>query len=161
MFEQLVVETGLSKSTIQRLFEGYLKEPPNLIVYPSKREILLIDGRYFRRELYLILYQDNTIQFSQLFWFSDRKRSEELKENKENLLLLRVQFESITCDGHRALLMAIRKVRHQVTPQPCIIHVQRMCRIWLSSRPKSIPGKELRKIVSTIYLITSKQELSY
>jgi hypothetical protein len=32
--EQLVFLTGHSKSTIQRLFKGYLKEPPKLSVTP-------------------------------------------------------------------------------------------------------------------------------
>ncbi|WP_221634890.1 transposase [Microcystis aeruginosa] len=159
--EQLVTETSLSKSTIQRLFKGYLKEPPRLSVYPSERVNLLIDGTYFSRDLCLILYRDNTIKFTQLYRFSDGERYEELKEDLENLLLLGVQIESITCDGHRALLRAIRKVCPQVTLQRCVIHVQRMCRIWLSSNPKSIPGQELRRIVSTLHLVQSKQELSY
>lgn len=33
--------------------------------------------------------------------------------------------------------------------------------MWLSSNPKSIPGQEIRRIVSTLHLIQSKQELSY
>lgn len=160
-FEQLVTETVLSKSTIQRLFKSYLKQPPMLSVYPSERVNLLIDGTYFTNDLCLILYRDNTIKFTQLYRFSDGERYEELKEDLENLLLLGVQIESITCDGHRALLRAIRKVCPHVTLQRCVIHVQRMCRIWLSSNPKSIPGQELRKIVSTLHLIQSKQELSY
>ena len=159
--EQLVTETSLSKSTIQRLFKGYLKEPPRLSVYPSERVNLLIDGTYFSKDLCLILYRDNTIKFTQLYRFSDGERYEELKEDLENLLLLGVQIESITCDGHRALLRAIRKVCPQVTLQRCVIHVQRMCRIWLSSNPKSIPGQELRRIISTLHLVQSKQELSY
>ncbi len=160
-FEQLVAETGVSKSTIQRLFKSYLKVPPVLSVYPSERVNLLIDGTYFTRDLCLVLYRDNTIKFTQLYRFSDGERYEELKEDLENLLLLGVQIESITCDGHRALLRAIRKVCPHVTLQRCVIHVQRMCRIWLSSNPKSISGQELRRIVSTLHLIQSKQELGY
>ena len=159
--DQLASETGRSKSTIQRLFRTYLKEPPALSVYPSERVNLLIDGTYFTRDLCLILYRDSTIKFTQLYRFSDGERYEELKEDLENLLILGVQIESITCDGHRALLRAIRKVCPQVTLPRCVIHVQRMCRIWLSSNPKSIPGQELRRIVSTMHLIQSKQKLSY
>lgn len=160
-FEQVVAETGLSKSTVQRLFKSYLKVPPILSVYPSERVNPLIDGTYFTRDLCLVLYRDNTIKFTQLYRFSDGERYEELKEDLENLLLLKVQIESITCDGHRALLRAIRKVCPHATLQRCVIHVQRMCRIWLSSNPKSISGQELRRIVCTLHLIQSKQELGY
>lgn len=159
--DQLVIETGQSKSTVQRLFKGYLNDPPMLSVYPSERVNLLIDGTYFTRDLCLVLYRDNTIKFTQLYRFSDGERYQELKEDLENLLILGVQIESITCDGHRALLRAIRKVCPEVTLQRCVIHVQRMCRIWLSSKPKSISGQELRKIVSRLHLIQTKQELSF
>ena len=73
-FDQLVTETGLSKSTVQRLFKRYLKEPPMLSVYPSERVNLLIDGTYFTKDLCLILYRDNTIKFTQLYRFSDGER---------------------------------------------------------------------------------------
>jgi hypothetical protein len=159
--DQLVVQTGSSKRTIQRLFKKYLKEPPKLSVYPSERVNLIIDGTYFNNNLCLILYRDNTIKFTQLYRFSDGERYDELKEDLQNLLILGVQIESITCDGHRALLRAIKTVCPEVTLQRCVIHVQRMCRIWLSGKPKSIAGQELRKIISTIHWIKTKQQLSY
>lgn len=159
--DQLVGRTGQSKSSIQRLFRCYLKEPPKLSVYPSERVNLIIDGTYFSNDLCLILYRDNTIKFTQLYRFSDGERYEELKEDLENLLVLGVQIESITCDGHRSLLRAVKKVCPDVTLQRCVIHVQRMCRIWLSSKPKSIPGQELRRIISTLHLIETHHQLSY
>ncbi|MEP0711903.1 MAG: transposase [Algoriphagus sp.] len=159
--EQLVVLTGYSKSTIQRLFKGYLKKPPMLSVYPSERVNLIIDGTYFTNDLCLILYRDNTVKFTQLSRSSSGERYEELKEDLGNLLALGVQVESITCDGHRALLRAVKKVCPDVTLQRCVIHVQRMCRIWLSSKPKSIPGQELRRIISTLHLIRTQQQLSF
>jgi hypothetical protein len=159
--EQLAKQSGQSKRTLQRLFKGYLKNPPRLSVYPSERVNLIIDGTYFTKDLCLILYRDNTVKFTQLYRFSSGERYEELKEDLENLLALGVQIESITCDGHRALLRAIRKVCPGVTLQRCVIHVQRMCRIWLSSKPKSIPGRELRRIVSTLHLISTRGQLSF
>jgi hypothetical protein len=132
-----------------------------LSVYPSERVNLIIDGTYFSNDLCLILYRDNTIKFTQLYRFSDGEHYEELKEDLENLLVLGVQIESITCDGHKPLLRAVKKVCPQVTLQRCVIHVQRMCRIWLSSKPKSLAGKELRSIISTLHLIESHHQLSF
>jgi len=68
-------------------------------------------------------------------------------------LLLGVQIESITCDGHKSLLKAIRLKCPQVVLQRCLIHIQRMCRIWLSNRPKSEAGKQLLRIVSSVHSI--------
>jgi transposase-like protein len=84
-----------------------------------------------------------------------------MREDLENLIKLRVDIESITCDGHKSLLKAIKKVCKTVTVQRCIIHVQRMCRIWLSANPKSEAGIELRRIVSRLHLVTTQEEKGY
>jgi hypothetical protein len=76
----------------------------------------------------------------------------------ENLLALGVQIESVTCDGHPSLLKAIRKVCPDVIVQRCVIHIQRMCKIWLTMHPQSMPGIELRKIISVLHLIKTPEQ---
>lgn len=125
-------------------------------VYPSERVNLLIDGTYFNNDLCLIVYRDNTIKFTQLYRLSNGEWYEEIKEDLENLLALNVKIESITCDGHRAILKAINKVCKDVKLQRCIIHIQRMCRIWLSANPKSEAGIQLRRIISKVHLIENE-----
>lgn len=147
--------------TLKRYFHQYLNKPPKLKVYPSQRVNLLIDGTYFRDDLCLILYRDNTIKFTQLYRLSTGEWYEELKEDLQNLKALGVQIESITCDGHKALLKAIKKVCKQVPVQRCVVHVQRMCRIWLTQHPQTEAGTELRKIVSRIHLINSTLARDY
>ena len=93
-----------SVRTLKRYFHVYLKKPPRLSVYPSERVNLIIDGTYFSNNLCLILYRDNTIKFTQLYRLTDGEWFEELAEDLSNLLQLGVQIESITCDGHKALL---------------------------------------------------------
>lgn len=159
--KQLSKESDYSISTLKRLFYSYLKEPPVLSIYPSERVNLLIDGTYFNNDLCLILYRDSTVKFTQLYRFSDGEWFEELAEDLNNLLQLGVQIESITCDGHKALLKAIKYSCPEVTVQRCLIHIQRMCRIWLSSNPKSPAGKDLRKIISIVHLIQSPIDRDY
>ena len=159
--EQLRRESGYSLRTIKRYFQDYLKDPPRLSVYPSEKVNLLIDGTYFRNDLCLVLYRDNTIKFTQLYRLTTGEWYDELKEDLENLLELGVNIESITCDGHRSLLKAIKKVCKHVKVQRCIVHIQRMCRIWLSSNPKSQAGMELRKIISKLHLVTNYSERDY
>lgn len=148
--------SGYSTRTLKRFFHDYLSSPPRLSVYPSEKVNLLIDGTYFGKDLCLIVYRDNTIKFTQLYRLSNGKKYLEMKEDLENLLALGVQIESITCDGHPSLLKAINKVCKDIQLQRCLIHIQRMCRIWLSSRPKSEAGIELRKIISTVHLIQTE-----
>lgn len=144
--------------TLKRYFGGYLSSPPRLSVYPSERVNLLIDGTYFTKDLCLIVYRDNTIKFTQLYRLSDGEWYDEIKEDLENLLALNVQIESITCDGHRAILKAVSKVCKDVRLQRCLIHIQRMCRIWLSANPKSNAGIDLKRIVSQLHLIQNETQ---
>jgi len=118
----------------------------------------LIDGTYFTQDLCLIVYRDNTIKFTQLYRLTDGEWYDEIKEDLENLLALNVQIESITCDGHRSILKAISKVCEDVKLQRCIIHIQRMCSIWLSSNPQSNAGIDLRRIISKLHLVKSETQ---
>ncbi len=127
-------------------------------VRPSEKVNLLIDGTYFSNNLCLILYRDQHIKYTQLYRLSDGEWYEELKEDLQNLLSLGVQLESITCDGHKALLKAIGKVCKEVIVQRCVVHIQRMCRIWLTSRPKSLAAIELRIIVNGLHIIKDRRQ---
>jgi transposase-like protein len=78
-----------------------------------------------------------------------------MKEDLENLLPLGVNIGSITCGRHKSLLKAINKACKNVIVQRCIIHIQRMCRIWQSSKPKNEAGLELRRIISRLHTINA------
>lgn len=155
---QISKSSGYSERTLKRMFSYYLSQSPVYAVKPSEKVNLLIDGTYFSKDLCLVLYRDNTIKFTQLYRLTDGEWYDEMKEDLENLLKLGVQIESITCDGHKSLLKAIRKVCKHVTVQRCIIHVQRMCRIWLTMNPKSIAGMELRTIINQLHKIENKEQ---
>lgn len=96
-----------------------------------------------------------------MYRLTDGERYEEIKEDLENLLKLGVQIESITCDGHKSLLKAVKKVCKSVVVQRCIIHIQRMCRIWLTMQPKSEAGIELKYIVGKLHRINTREDWGY
>lgn len=159
--KQISISSGYSERTLKRLFKQYLSQSPVFSVRPSEKVNLIIDGTYFSNNLCLVIYRDNSIKYTQLYRLSDGEHYEEMREDIENLLKLGVQIESITCDGHKALLKAIRKVCRHVIIQRCVIHVQRMCRIWLTAKPKSEAGYELKKIVGKIHTISNRDQWGY
>ncbi len=57
-----------------------------------------------------------------------------------------MQIESITTDGHKSALKAIKKSLPDVTVQRCLVHIQRMCLLWLTRFPKHLAGVELRAL---------------
>lgn len=159
--KQLSDESGYSDRTLKRYFHSYLENKPTWNIYPSEKVNLLIDGTYFKNDLCLVLYRDNNIKFTQLYRLTTGEWYEELKEDIENLFALGISIESITCDGHRALLKAIKKSKKEIIVQRCLIHIQRMCRIWLTMRPQSLAGSELRLIVSQLHRIKTPLERDY
>lgn len=154
--------SGYSKSKIQRLFKHYLDAPP-VFTIPQKESVhIIIDGTYFTRDICLVVYRNSEIKCTQLYRLSDNERYEEIKEDLENLRALNIHVKSITCDGHRSILKAIRKVfKGGIRVQRCLVHIQRMSRIWLTKAPKSIVGQELLRLTQQIHRISTHEQKLY
>ena len=159
--DDLVQESSYSKRTLKRYFNTYLSKPPVLSVYPCEKLNLMIDGTYFSNDICLVIYRDATIKFTQLYRFSDGEHYTEIKEDLLNLLKLDVQIESVTSDGHKSILKAVKEVLPDVALQRCLVHIQRDCRIWLTQNPKSIAGRPLKQITSRLHLIETCYEKSF
>ncbi len=67
-----------------------------------------MDATYFEK-FCMICYQDNEDEYTQLIKFTDGEHYSEIKENLDNLIKLGVQIESITTDGHKSILKAIKR----------------------------------------------------
>lgn len=119
-----------------------------------------MDATYFKY-LCLLCYQDNDDGYTQLIRFSDGEHYEEIKEDLNNLIKLGVQIESITTDGHKSILKAIKKSLPDVIVQRCLVHIQRMCLLWLTRFPKHLSGIELRQLVLMLLQIKTQNDRIY
>jgi hypothetical protein len=150
----------LSISSLQRLFYEILEASPEVKIIKRNKVNLRVDATYFKK-FCLLCYQDNLDGYVQLIRFSDGEHYQEIKEDLENLIRLGVQIESITVDGHKSTLKAIKKSIPEVTVQRCLVHIQRMCLIWLTQYPKHIAGLELRKLILMILKIKTENDRLY
>ena len=150
----------MSISSLQRLFYEILEESPEVKIIKRNKVNLRVDATYFKK-FCLLCYQDNLDGYIQLIRFSDGEHYQEIKEDLENLIRLGVQIESITVDGHKSTLKAIKKSIPGVTVQRCLVHIQRMCLIWLTQYPKHIAGLELRKLILMILKIKTENDRLY
>jgi hypothetical protein len=156
--DQLVERSGYCKSKLQQLFKHYLESPPVFTIPQKERVHIILDGTYFSRDICLVVYRNSDIKCTQFYRLSDGERYEEIREDLQNLKALKIQIDSITCDGHRAILKAIKKVfKGQVPVQRCLVHIQRMSRIWLTQEPQTEAGKQLLRISQQ----TNKIETEY
>lgn len=106
----LARDSGHGLTSLKRLFWGWLARAPTFQIQSKERSHLMIDGAYFSNGLCLVLYYDSDSRYTQLYRFSHKEDFREMREDLENLRRMRVGVESITCDGQRSLLRAVRKV---------------------------------------------------
>jgi phosphoglycolate phosphatase-like HAD superfamily hydrolase len=121
----------MSQSSIQRLFNQYLSSAPTVAIRSKDKVHLLIDGSYFANGVCLILYYDNDIRYVQLYRETNQEKYKEIKEDLENLKKQGVDVYSVTCDGHKAILKAVKKVFPQAVIQRCLVHIKRQIRNYL------------------------------
>lgn len=150
-------EKKCSVSTIQRLFKEYLNKPVIPQIKTNKNCHLMVDGTYFK-DFCQLNYFDNDLKYLQYF---DIVSGENYIDYKLGLLALKkagLNVVSITCDGHKSLLNAIKDVFPGVTIQRCVVHIIRMSIIYLRQRPKYLAAIELKEIVLKLSSINSHQE---
>jgi hypothetical protein len=159
-YRTLCRDSHLSKDTLQRTFYRFLGESPSVRILKRSNVHLQIDATYFR-SFCLLCYQDYDEGYTQLIRFSDGEHYQEIKEDLENLIKLGVQIESVTTDGHKSILKAIRKTLPDAQVQRCLVHIQRMCLLWLTRFPKHAPGVELRHLVLLMLKIKTDNDRIY
>lgn len=159
-FKTLSRDSGLSIDTLQRTFYAFLEKSPEVKIIQRGKVHLRIDATYFKR-FCAVCYQDHEDGYTQLVRFSDGEHFEEIAEDLTNLIKLGVQIESITTDGHKSILKAIKKSLPGVTVQRCLFHIQRMCLLWLTRSPRHLAGVELRRLVLQLLMIRTDNDRLY
>jgi hypothetical protein len=158
VYRYLVRDSGMSESSIQRLFKSFLSRAPEVAIKPKHRTHLLIDGSYFPNGLCLILYYDHDIRYVQLYRHTDEERFKEIYEDLLNIKKLGVEVYSITCDGHKSILKAIKKAYPDVIVQRCLVHIKRQVKNYLSTSPKTLPGLHLLRLSRQITRIKTQEQ---
>ena len=156
-YATLVRDSNLSRPTLQRLFYAFLERSPEVKIIKRSGVHLRMDATYFK-QFCVLCYQDDEDGYTQLIRVTDGEHFSEIKEDLDNLVKLGVQIESITTDGHKSALKAIKKSLHNVTVQRCLVHIQRMCLLWLTRFPKHLAGVELRALVLLLLKIKTLNE---
>jgi len=155
-FKTLSRDSGLSIDTLQRIFYAFLERSPTVKILKRSNIHLRLDATYFE-QFCMLCYQDHDDGYTQLIRFSNGEHFGEIKEDLDNLIKLGVHIESITTDGHKSILKAIKKSLPDVIVQRCLVHIQRMCLLWLTRFPKHDAGMELRRLV--LRYCKSKQKM--
>ena len=150
----------MSIDTLQRIFYTFLQRSPVVKILKRNNVHLRLDATYFE-QFCMMCYQDHDDGYTQLIRFSDGEYYSEIKEDLDNLIKLGVHIESVTTDGHKSILKAIKKSIPNVVVQRCLVHIQRMCLLWLTRFPKHCSGVELRQLVLMLMQIKTQNDRLY
>jgi hypothetical protein len=159
-FKTLSRDSRLSIDTLQRVFYTFLEKSPEVKILKREKVHLRIDATYFKR-FCAVCYQDHEDGYTQLIRFSNGEHFEEIREDLSNLIKLGVQIESITTDGHKSILKAIKKSLPDAIVQRCLVHIQRMCLLWLTRFPRHMAGIQLRRLVLQLLAIKTDNDRIY
>lgn len=157
MISEIAKEKKCSVSTVQRLFKECLDKPPTPQIKNNKECHLMIDGTY-ASDFCVIYYFDNDLKHLQYFEIVKDENYLDFKLTLELLKATELNIVSITSDGDKGLIMAVREVFPGTRHQRCITHVQRMGLAYLTRFPKYKAGKELRLIVNDLHKIYSHED---
>lgn len=159
-FKTLSRDSNLSIDTLQRIFYALLRRSPVVKILKRANVHLRMDATYFE-QFCMLCYQDHGDGYTQLIRFSDGEHYSEIKEDLDNLIKLGVHIESVTTDGHKSILKAIKKSIPDAVMQRCLVHIQRMCLLWLTRFPKHCSGIELRQLVLMLMQIKTENDRIY
>jgi hypothetical protein len=148
---------GYTSSWPRSRRHDFLRRSPKVKILKRINVHLRVDATYFK-QFCMLCYQDHDDGYTQLIRFSDGEHFAEIKEDLDNLIKLGVHIESITTDGHKSILKAIKKSLPDVRVQRCLVHIQRMCLLWLTRFPKHIAGIELRELVLMLLQIKTHND---
>ena len=156
---QIAYLSGYSTRQLSRWFDEYLEDYPTWTIRGEGKVNLLIDGTWFPNKLCLVVYRNENVRDTLFYRLTDDEWEEEIEEDLRNIQALGLEIESVTSDGGKNIIRAISTVCPNALRQRCLAHVQRECLTWLTRRPQSDAGRELRKIVTLICKIESRNDM--
>lgn len=150
--------SGCSERQLYRWFDEYLENYPQWHIQRREKVNLLIDGTWFPNKMCLVVYRDETVKTTLFYRLTDDEWEDQIREDLENLISVGIEIESVTSDGGRNIIKAVKKACPDAVRQRCLAHIQRECLIWITKHPQSEAGQELRKIVRMICLIKTHND---
>lgn len=149
----IATKLGAGKATVDRGVSHLLRYPPEIEIKQNQNAHLLIDGTYFKRTNCLILYFDNEMKHFQLMRYTTREIKNELIKDLRVLKRSGVNVVSATADGQNAVKIALKRVFPKAKFQRCLVHIQRYAETFITQKPKTLAGQELKEIVSILNCI--------
>jgi hypothetical protein len=117
---------------------------------------LQIDATFFGREYGFLVFHD----CQKVIYFKEIK-TESVKDFREGILALKsanYRILSITIDGRRGYINNIRKLLGNIPIQMCLFHQKAIIRRYITDRPRSRCGRDLKELMHLLCKSELQQE---
>lgn len=109
---------------------------------------LLIDATFFGREYGFLVFHN----CQKVIYFKEIK-TESIKDFKEGIKALKqanIGINSITIDGKRGYINNIKKLLGNIPIQMCLFHQKAIIRRYITDKPKSSCGNDLKELMNLL-----------
>lgn len=133
--------------------EGLQEDASSDVVKPIN---LLIDATFFGREYGFLVFHD----CQKVIYFKEIK-TESVKDFREGIIAIKAanySILSITIDGRRGYIKNIEKLLGKIPIQMCLFHQKAIVRRYITDRPRSQCGKDLKELMHLICKPEFQQE---
>ncbi|NBV07308.1 MAG: hypothetical protein EBS06_08780 [Proteobacteria bacterium] len=117
---------------------------------------LQIDATFFGREYGFLVFHD----CGKVIYFKEIK-TESVKDFREGIIALKAanyRIQSVTIDGRRGYINNIRKLLGKTPIQMCLFHQKATIRRYITDKPRSQCGKDLKELMHLICKPNLQQE---
>ncbi len=117
---------------------------------------LQIDATFFGREYGFLVFHDS----QKVIYFKEIK-TESVKHFREGINVLKAanyRILSITIDGRRGYINNIKKLLENIPIQMCLFHQKAIIRRYITDRPRSQCGKDLKELMHLLCKPNLQQE---
>jgi hypothetical protein len=148
---QLSRFSGHSAFKIKGIKNYWLKQaPPKEAINYGEIKYLIFDGTYFRRTNSLLVFMNDGNGKIISCRYVDSESYENVLKMAQELKALGVNPTSVTLDGLKPVIRAIKDVWPGIIIQRCLYHIERQGLQWLRRYPKTMAGQQLRLLYKGI-----------
>jgi hypothetical protein len=145
---EIADKLGISYPKLTQEFDKIVIAEGVQIAPPAKPINLLVDATFFGREYGFLCFHDT----NRIIYFHEIK-TETMADLRAGLFALHKagwRFASVTIDGKRGYYQNIRKLLGNVPIQMCIFHQKAIMRRYITDKPKSACGKDLKALMGAL-----------
>lgn len=119
-----------------------------LVPAPAHPIHLLLDATFFGRDYGFLCFHDT----HKIIWFKEIKTEgvKHLREGLHEIKTAGYKVASVTIDGRKGYAETIRKVLGNVPIQMCLFHQRAIVRRYVTDRPKTLCGGELKTLMNQL-----------